>query len=78
VLPAVLHHRAGRDGDPDGRRVTGEPSELERLLALVISFTGTVALCWCYFQRAEGIGVEVAEDAEDAGAMGRQGNKRKL
>jgi hypothetical protein len=46
------------------------PFELERLLALVISFTGTVALWWCYFQRAEGIGVEVAEVAENAGAVG--------
>jgi low temperature requirement protein LtrA len=47
-----------------------EPFELERLLALAIGFTGTVALWWCYFQRTEGIGVEVAEAAEDAGAVG--------
>ena len=53
-----------------GTAFTGEPFELERLLALAIGFTGTVALWWCYFQRAEGIGVEVAEAAEDAGAVG--------
>ena len=53
-----------------GTAFTGEPFEFERLLALTIGFTGTVALWWCYFQRAEPIGVEVAEAAEDAGAVG--------
>jgi low temperature requirement protein LtrA len=53
-----------------GAAFTGEPFELERLLALAIGFTGTVALWWCYFQRAEVVGVEVAETAEDAGAVG--------
>ncbi len=50
----------------------GEEFTAERLLALAISFTGTVALWWCYFQRAEGIGVEAAERAEDAGGVGLQ------
>jgi len=53
-----------------GNAFADEPFELERLLALVIGFTGTVALWWCYFQRAEGIGVQAAETAEDAGAVG--------
>jgi len=53
-----------------GNAFTDQPFELERLLALAISFTGTVALWWCYFQRAEGVGVRVAETAEDAGAVG--------
>jgi low temperature requirement protein LtrA len=53
-----------------GSAFTDEPFELERLLALAIGFTGTVALWWCYFQRAEGIGIELAETAEDAGAVG--------
>ena len=48
---------------------TGEPFEFERLLALVLGFTGTVALWWCYFQRAEGIGADAFEAAEDAGAV---------
>jgi low temperature requirement protein LtrA len=56
-----------------GNAFTDEPFELERLLALVIGFTGTVALWWCYFQRTEGIGVEAAETAEDAGAVGLWG-----
>jgi low temperature requirement protein LtrA len=56
-----------------GDAFTDEPFELERLLALAIGFTGTVALWWCYFQRAERIGLEVAETAEDAGAVGWSG-----
>ena len=52
-----------------GAAFTGEPFSLERLLALAISFTGTVALWWCYFERAEGVGVEEAERADDAGAV---------
>jgi low temperature requirement protein LtrA len=56
-----------------GNAFTDEPFELERLLALAISFTGTVALWWCYFQRAEAIGIELAETAEDAGAVGWTG-----
>jgi low temperature requirement protein LtrA len=52
-----------------GTAFTDEPFELERLVALAIGFTGTAALWWCYFQRAEGIGVEMAETAQDAGAV---------
>ena len=37
-----------------GTAFTDEPFALERLLALAIGFTGTVALWWNYFQRAEG------------------------
>jgi Bacterial low temperature requirement A protein (LtrA) len=43
-----------------GDAFTEEPLELERLLALAIAFTGTGALWWCYFQRAERIGAEAA------------------
>jgi low temperature requirement protein LtrA len=53
-----------------GTAFTSEPFDLERLLALAIAFTGTVALWWCYFQRAEGVGAEVAETPEHAGAVG--------
>ena len=53
-----------------GNAFVGEPFEVERLLALAIGFTGTVALWWCYFQRAEPIGAELAEAADDAGAVG--------
>jgi low temperature requirement protein LtrA len=53
-----------------GTAFVGEPFKFERLLALAICFTGTVALWWCYFQRAEAIGIEAAESAEGAGAVG--------
>ena len=53
-----------------GDAFAGEPFDLERLLALAIGFTGAVALWWCYFQRAEGIGAEVAETPEHAGVVG--------
>jgi low temperature requirement protein LtrA len=52
-----------------GAAFTEEPFELERLLALAIGFTGTVAFWWCYFQRVEPIGLELAETADDAGAV---------
>jgi low temperature requirement protein LtrA len=56
-----------------GNAFASEPFELERLLALAIGFTGTVALWWCYFQRAEGLGVDAAVSAGDAGAVGLWG-----
>jgi low temperature requirement protein LtrA len=56
-----------------GDAFASEPFELERLVTLVIAFTGTVALWWCYFQRIEGIGIETAEAADDAGAVGWEG-----
>jgi low temperature requirement protein LtrA len=56
-----------------GNAFTEEPFDFERLVALAIGFTGTVALWWCYFQRAEGIGAELAKGAEDAGAVGWSG-----
>jgi low temperature requirement protein LtrA len=52
-----------------GTAFTDESFEVERLFALAVGFTGTVALWWCYFQRAEVIGVEQAETAEDAGGV---------
>ena len=56
-----------------GTAFTDQPFELERLLALAIAFTGTVALWWCYFQRSEMIGTVAAETAEGAGAVGYWG-----
>jgi low temperature requirement protein LtrA len=56
-----------------GNTFAGEPFELERLLALAVGFTGTVALWRCYFQRAEPLGVERVETADDAGAIGLWG-----
>jgi len=56
-----------------GNVFAGEPFELKRLLALAIGFAGTVALWWCYFQRAEALGARAAESAQDAGAVGLWG-----
>jgi low temperature requirement protein LtrA len=53
-----------------GNAFTGEPFTSERLLALALGFAGTVALWWCYFERAEVVGTETLEAAEDAGAVG--------
>jgi low temperature requirement protein LtrA len=56
-----------------GTAFVEEPFEAQRLLALAISFSGTVALWWCYFHRAEPIGAQAAEAAEDAGAVAWSG-----
>jgi low temperature requirement protein LtrA len=53
-----------------GNAFAGEPFSGERLLALTIAFAGSVALWWCYFERAEGVAVEAVDAAEDAGALG--------
>jgi low temperature requirement protein LtrA len=53
-----------------GSAFTSEPFTAGRLLALAIGFTGAVALWWCYFQRTEGVGVELAETDEGAGTVG--------
>jgi len=56
-----------------GQAFTDAPFELERLLALAIGFTGTVALWWCYFQRSEALGAEAAVTEQGAGAVGYWG-----
>lgn len=56
-----------------GNAFVAEAFDVERLVGLGIAFTGTVALWWCYFQRAEVIGLEAAETAADAGAVGWSG-----
>ena len=52
-----------------GSAFTSEPFALERLVALAVAFTGTVALWWGYFQREEGAHAAM-EEAEDAGFVG--------
>jgi low temperature requirement protein LtrA len=52
-----------------GNAFVAKPFALERLVALAIGFTATVALWWCYFQRNEAIGA-AAETPEGAGAIG--------
>jgi low temperature requirement protein LtrA len=53
-----------------GTAFTEAPFEPVRLVALAVAFTGTVALWWCYFQRAERIGIEAADSNEAAGTVG--------
>ncbi len=53
-----------------GAAFVSEPFEVERLLTLVVSFAGTVALWWCYFESAEPAGEEAAERSRDAGSIG--------
>jgi low temperature requirement protein LtrA len=57
-----------------GAAFVDEPFELERLVALAISFTGTVAFWWCYFQQGERIGFELAATAEGARNVGVVGH----
>jgi low temperature requirement protein LtrA len=70
ALPPLLHHRAGRDRAGDRQLVRWAPLRLRALVALMIGFTGAVALWWCYFERNEGIGIDITESADDAGAVG--------
>lgn len=56
-----------------GTAFTDQPFTSTRLLALAISFTGSVALWWCYFHRSERIGSHAAETVDDAGRIGWQG-----
>jgi low temperature requirement protein LtrA len=56
-----------------GNAFVAEPFEFERLAALTIVFTSTVALWWCYFHRAEAIAGEAVDEADDAGAVGLRG-----
>jgi low temperature requirement protein LtrA len=53
-----------------GAAFVDEPFEFDRLAALAISFIGTVALWWCYFQQGERIGFELAATAEGARNVG--------
>ena len=57
-----------------GTAFSDEAFNIERLLALGIAFTGTVAVFWCYFRRAEALSAEAAETAEGVGAVGYWGS----
>jgi low temperature requirement protein LtrA len=47
-----------------GNAFAHEPVQADRLLVLAVAFTGSVALWWCYFHRAEEIGVRAVEEAD--------------
>lgn len=47
-----------------GNAFADAPVDAERLVALAAAFVGTVALWWCYFHRAEGLGSAAVDGAE--------------
>src|SRR5262249_43595406 len=57
-----------------GNAFAGQPVAADRLLVLAVAFTGSVALWWCYFHRAEDIGKDAAEGAADASRIVGLGN----
>jgi low temperature requirement protein LtrA len=57
-----------------GNAFAGEPVAADRLLVLAVAFTGTVALWWCYFHRAEEIGLKAIDGAGDASRIVGLGN----
>ena len=46
-----------------GNAFAGEPVAADRLLVLAVAFTGSVALWWCYFHRAEEIGARAVRES---------------
>jgi low temperature requirement protein LtrA len=57
-----------------GNAFANQPVQADRLLVLAVAFAGTVALWWCYFHRAEEIGMTAAEGAADATRIVGLGN----
>ncbi len=57
-----------------GNAFAGGPVGAERLIALTAAFVGTVSLWWCYFHRAERIGIEAVEGGGDASRIVAIGN----
>ncbi len=57
-----------------GNAFVDQPVQADRLLVLAVAFAGTVALWWCYFHRAERIGLNAVDDAADASRIVGLGN----
>jgi low temperature requirement protein LtrA len=57
-----------------GNAFAGQPVQADRLLVLAVAFTGTVALWWCYFHRAEEIGMKAVEGAAKVSRLVGLGN----
>jgi len=57
-----------------GNAFADQPLRADRLLVLAIAFAGAVALWWCYFHRAEDIGLKAAAGAADASRIVGLGN----
>ncbi len=57
-----------------GKAFVDVPVDAGAVAALAASFLGTVALWWCYFHRAERIGLDAVERAGDASRLVAVGN----
>jgi low temperature requirement protein LtrA len=57
-----------------GNAFAGEPVSADRLLVLAVAFTGSVALWWCYFHRAEEIGVRAVQETGSPSRLVGWGN----
>ncbi len=57
-----------------GNAFAGGPVETEHLIALGAAFVGTVSLWWCYFHRAERIGIDAVGGIADASRLVAVGN----
>jgi len=57
-----------------GNAFAGTPIDAERLVALGAAFAGTVSLWWCYFHRAERLGMAALDGAGDASRIVAVGN----
>jgi low temperature requirement protein LtrA len=57
-----------------GNAFAGEPVAADRLLVLAVAFTGSVALWWCYFHRAEEIGVRAVQETDNPSRIVAVGN----
>lgn len=57
-----------------GNAFADQPVGADRLLVLAVAFSGTVALWWCYFHRAEEVGLNAIEGAADASRIVGLGN----
>lgn len=57
-----------------GNAFADEPLEADRLLVLAVAFTGSVALWWCYFHRAEEIGVRAVRETDSPSRLVGWGN----
>jgi low temperature requirement protein LtrA len=58
-----------------GSAFAGEPVALAPVAAFVNSFAASVALWYCYFQRAEGVGLRASETSEDASGVAALGTQ---
>jgi low temperature requirement protein LtrA len=57
-----------------GNAFADEPLEADRLLVLAVAFTGSVALWWCYFHRAEEIGARAVRETDSPSRLVGWGN----